>query len=146
VILRIQTSSFNFRVPKDTPVHVSGQRVHEPENPANMGEANDTYMTDKGETAAGGPVQEAFESSEILVVEINQQNVSQEEQQSIVQSVAFRPQGEQFSEIAAESTMEQLTELLDPISQLRVRLLPVQVVAIAAPWRSLWVKENCYGT
>jgi hypothetical protein len=75
-----------------------------------------------------GPVQDAFESSETLVVEINQQEISRQEQQSVVRSVALLPQGEQLSEMVPESTMESLAELVQPMG------VPAQAVERWKPW------------
>ena len=75
-----------------------------------------------------GPVRDAFQTSDTLLVEINQKEVSRQEQQSIVRSVAVLPQGEQLSDMVSEPTMESLTELVEPMG------VSAQVVERWKPW------------
>jgi uncharacterized protein YbaP (TraB family) len=75
-----------------------------------------------------GPIRDAFDGSETLVVEINQQGVSREEQRSVVRSVAALPEDEQLSDTVSESTMNSLTELVEPMG------VSTQVVERWKPW------------
>jgi hypothetical protein len=75
-----------------------------------------------------GPIRDAFDGSETLVVEINQQGVSREEQRSVVRSVAALPEDEQLSDMVSESTMDGLTELVEPMG------VSAQVVERWKPW------------
>lgn len=62
-----------------------------------------------------GAVERAFEESDTLVVEVNQTEVSRQEQQSVVRSLAVLPEGEQLSGIVKQSTMDSLTSLVEPM-------------------------------
>jgi hypothetical protein len=75
-----------------------------------------------------GPIRDAFHGSETLVVELNQQGVSREEQRSVVRSVAALPEDEQLSDIVSESTMNSLTELVEPMG------VSTEVVERWKPW------------
>ena len=84
-------------------------------------------MTEGGDWF-NGPIRDAFEASDTLVVEINQQEISREEQRSVIRRVAALPQGEQLSDMVSESTMESLTELVEPMG------VSAQVVERWKPW------------
>lgn len=75
-----------------------------------------------------GAIRDAFDGSETLVVEINPQEVSREKQRSVVRSVAALPDDEQLSDIVSESTMNSLTELVEPMG------VSTQVVERWQPW------------
>ncbi len=62
-----------------------------------------------------GPVREAFEGADTLVVELNQNKVSRQTQQQLVRELAVLPQSEKLSSAISDDTMSQLTSLLEPM-------------------------------
>jgi hypothetical protein len=73
------------------------------------------HLMTEGVTWFKGPVREAFDGADTLVVELNQNKVSRQTQQQLVREVAVLPQSEKLSSAISDDTMSQLTSLLEPM-------------------------------
>ncbi|MFP4364163.1 MAG: TraB/GumN family protein [Spirochaetia bacterium] len=75
-----------------------------------------------------GLVRQAFESADILYLEMNQLEISQEEQQQVVQETAFLPEDEELSEILPDSVWNTLRSFLTPVG------VPEEALQRWKPW------------